>query len=78
MSRDRPAFKCTGEDIMARFTASDFLCSPRGPDKYMALSISNWISMKVVREELGAFERALKAKMAEDIGDQVNHGDATS
>lgn len=59
---------------MARFQTSDLMYSPWGPDKYMALSISNWVSMKVMREELSAFQRALQAMMS-DEGNEVLHDD---
>jgi hypothetical protein len=61
--RSRPSFTCTGADILARFASSDFRYSPAGPDQYMALSISNWVSMQVMRAELSAFQRDLEAMM---------------
>lgn len=59
----RPAFNCTGADIIARFNPSDFRYSPKGPDEYMALSISNWVSTQVMRVMLSAFQKELEAMM---------------
>lgn len=56
----RPAFTCTGADILARFHEQDFKYSPLGPNEYMALSISNWVSINVMREMLTACHRALR------------------
>jgi hypothetical protein len=61
--RARPSFTCTGADILARFASCDFRYSPSGPDQYMALSISNWVSMQVMRAELSAFQQDLEAMM---------------
>jgi hypothetical protein len=68
LSRPRPSFVCTGADILARFQAPELVFSPWGPDESMALSISNWVSMQVMREELNAFQRALQAMMSEEAG----------
>lgn len=48
---------------MARFNTSDIRYSPIGPDKYMALSISNWVSANVMRAEMSAIQRELEALM---------------
>ena len=48
---------------MARFSSSDLRYSPKGPDEYMALSVSNWVSTKVMRAELSAFQRELEDMM---------------
>jgi hypothetical protein len=64
LARPRPSFTCTGADILAHFVEADFLYSPCGPDQYMALSISNWVSMEVMRAELSAFQRALEAMLS--------------
>jgi hypothetical protein len=61
--RPWPAFHCTGADILARFNAHDFRCSPEGPDEYMALSISNWASTQVMSATLTAFQRELDTVM---------------
>jgi hypothetical protein len=37
--------------------------SPHGPDGFMALSVSNWISAQVMRAELSACQRELEAMM---------------
>lgn len=55
-STARPAFTCSGKDIVARFSTRDFKYSPAGPDWYMALSVSNWVSTKVMSAELTAFQ----------------------
>jgi hypothetical protein len=60
----RPTFNCSGKDILSRFSQSDLKYSPKGPDDFMALSLSNWLSMKVTRAELNAFQKELEA-MAE-------------
>ena len=60
------AFTCTGADILARFQALDFKYSPWGPDEYMALSISNWVSMNVMKETLTAFHRVLSRAHEEE------------
>jgi hypothetical protein len=70
----RPAFTCTGAEIMARFQRLDFRYSPWGPDEYMALSISNWVSMNVMKEELTAFHKALRT-MSEEVGLEMNGDD---
>ncbi|CAG8980426.1 hypothetical protein HYALB_00003991 [Hymenoscyphus albidus] len=61
--RPHPSFECTGLDILARFSVSDRQYSPGGPDDYMALSLSNWVSMKVMRAELNAFQKELEVMM---------------
>lgn len=48
---------------MGRFSPSDIRYSPEGPDEYMALSISNWVSTKVMRAELTAFQVELEDMM---------------
>jgi len=58
-----PGFHCTGADILARFTLSDFRYSPVGPDHFMALSISNWVSTKVLGAQLNAIQRELEVMM---------------
>jgi len=45
---------------MARFSGCDVRYSPKGPDEYMALSVSNWVSTKVMRAELSAFQTELE------------------
>src|SRR4051812_32407191 len=59
----RPTFHCTGELIMKRFTIHDMRYSPKGPDEYMALSLSNWVSTQVMRVMLSAFQRELEEMM---------------
>jgi hypothetical protein len=59
----RPSFNCSGADILARFSPHDLRYSPYGPDEYMALSVSNWVSTKVMRAELSAFQRELEMMM---------------
>lgn len=54
--RSSSVFQCTGADILARFKPNDFRYSPKGPDEYMALSVSNWISTQVLRVLLCAFQ----------------------
>ncbi|KAH8793929.1 hypothetical protein BGZ57DRAFT_390916 [Hyaloscypha finlandica] len=58
-----PGFHCTGADILARFTLSDFRYSPVGPDHFMALNISNWVSTKVLGAQLNAIQRELEVMM---------------
>lgn len=58
-----PGFHCTGADILARFTGADFRYSPVGPDHFMALSISNWVSTKVLGAQLSAIQRELEVMM---------------
>ncbi|EPE36168.1 hypothetical protein GLAREA_05506 [Glarea lozoyensis ATCC 20868] len=55
-----PTFTTSGGAIISRFAISDLRYSPGGPDYTMALSLSNWVSMKVTRAELNAFERELE------------------
>ncbi|KAF4628563.1 hypothetical protein G7Y89_g9590 [Cudoniella acicularis] len=62
-SSSRPTFSCSGQDIISRFSNHDFRYSPQGPDEYMALSVSNWVSTKVMRAELSAFQKELEAMM---------------
>jgi len=62
-TRTQPAFNCTGADIIARFTTHDFRYSPKGPDDVMALSISNWISIQVMKAMLSAFQREVEESM---------------
>lgn len=59
----RPCFTCTGMDIVGRFTPRDLVYAPHGPDGFMALSVSNWVSAQVMRAELSAFQRELEAMM---------------
>jgi hypothetical protein len=68
LPRGSPSFVCNGDDILARFTESDFTYAPPGPDKFMTLSISNWVSMQVMRAELAACQKALQAMMASATG----------
>lgn len=56
-------FHCTGTEILARFHPSDFRYSPIGPDHFMALSISNWISTKVMSAQLTAIQKELELMM---------------
>jgi hypothetical protein len=58
-----PEFHCTGSDILARFRPADFRFSPIGPDYYMALSISNWVSTKVLGAQLSAIQKELELIM---------------
>lgn len=58
-----PAFHCTGKEIIARFIPADFRFSPIGPDYYMALSISNWVSTKVLGAQLNAIQKELELMM---------------
>lgn len=46
---------------MGRVQKLDFVNAPWGPDQYMALRISNWISVQVMAMELKAFKNALEA-----------------
>jgi hypothetical protein len=55
-----PTFTTSGVAIISRFAISDLRYSPGGPDYTMALSLSNWVSMKVTRAELNAFELELE------------------
>jgi len=55
-----PGFHCTGPEILARFTRADFRYSPLGPDHFMALSISNWVSTKVLSAQLNAIQKELE------------------
>ena len=57
----RPSFSCSGKEVLERFVASDFRYSPVGPDMSMALSISNWVSVNVMRVEMNAIQRELEA-----------------
>ena len=66
-------FRCTGADIMARFSPYDQRYSPSGPDEYMALSIQNWISTMVMRAELTAFQQELEVMLRV----ATSEGDAT-
>ena len=50
-------------DIVGRFTPRDLVYAPHGPDGFMALSVSNWVSAQVMRAELSAFQRELEAMM---------------
>ncbi|KAH6681936.1 hypothetical protein B0J14DRAFT_695418 [Halenospora varia] len=59
----KPIFSCSGQDIISRFSDHDIRYSPQGPDEYMALSVSNWVSTKVMRAELSAFQKELEAMM---------------
>lgn len=61
--RSNSSFICTGEDIIDRFAESDFIYCPWGPDRFMTLSISNWVSMQVMRAELTACQEALESLM---------------
>ncbi|PMD36545.1 hypothetical protein L207DRAFT_586250 [Hyaloscypha variabilis F] len=61
-----PGFHCTGPDILARFTRADFRYSPVGPNHFMALSISNWVSTKVLSAQLSAIQRELEMMMGPD------------
>lgn len=61
--RPRAAFPCTAAHLLARYTASDFKYSPRGPDEYVVLSMSNYVSTQVMRAELNAFQRELEIMM---------------
>ncbi|KIN05982.1 hypothetical protein OIDMADRAFT_17097 [Oidiodendron maius Zn] len=72
----RPAFTCTGADILARFQELDFKYSPLGPNEYMALSISNWVSINVMREMLTACHRALR--QIREAGMELNGDDPVS
>jgi hypothetical protein len=56
-------FQCSGTEILARFRPSDFRYSPIGPDHFMALSISNWISTKVMSAQLTAIQKELELMM---------------
>ncbi|KUJ20929.1 uncharacterized protein LY89DRAFT_419534 [Mollisia scopiformis] len=62
----RPHFACSGLDILARYSPTDFLYSPYGPDVCMSLSIRNWVSTNVTRAELNAIQQELEAMMAND------------
>ncbi|KAE9379133.1 hypothetical protein N431DRAFT_434142 [Stipitochalara longipes BDJ] len=62
-SEPEPSFHCTGPDILARFTHADFIYSLSGPDHFMALSISNWVSTKVLSAQLSAIQKELEAMM---------------
>lgn len=58
-----PSFHCTGPDILARFSPSDFRYAPVRPDRFMALSISNWVSTRVMRAQMSAIQKELEAIM---------------
>lgn len=72
--RPRPAFNCTGAKIVERFNPSDLRYSPKGPDEYMALSVSNWVSTQVMRVMLCAFQEELEAYM----GSSALYGNAAN
>lgn len=60
-ARSQSAFHCTGADIIARFKPNDFRYSPKGPDEYMSLSVSNWISTQLMKVLLASFQQELEA-----------------
>ncbi|RDL40533.1 uncharacterized protein BP5553_00512 [Venustampulla echinocandica] len=57
-------FKCSGQELISRISPGSMVFSPQGPDKYMALSIANWVSLRVMTAELNAFHRELEAMMS--------------
>ena len=61
--RPRAVFTCTAAHLLSRLTISDFKYSPKGPDEYVALSLSNYVSTQVMRAELSAFQRDLETMM---------------
>lgn len=63
----RPSFTCTGREIMTCFSPYDQMYSQTGPDEYMALSVMNWISTKVMKAELMNFQLELETWMASSL-----------
>ena len=61
--RPRAYFTCTAAHLLSRYTASDFRYSPVGPDEYVMLSMSNYVSTQVMRAELSAFQMELDTMM---------------
>jgi len=62
------SFHCTGPDILARFSPSDFCYSPVGPNRFMALSMSNWVSVRAMRAQMNAIQKELEAIMGPQDG----------
>ncbi|PBP18017.1 hypothetical protein BUE80_DR011188 [Diplocarpon rosae] len=60
----RPYFACSGYDLMAVLKGTAFLYSPVCPDNNMALSISSWVSTKVLYLELDAIQKEMEAIMS--------------
>jgi len=60
----RSIFSCSGRDILERFTPSDMMYAPMGPDERMVLSIANWVSVNVMRVEMNQIQRELETMMA--------------
>ena|SRR6187402_1024259 len=54
-------FSCSGSQLIARISDLDFQYSPVGPDERMSLSISNWVSTKVMHIGLIAIQREMEA-----------------
>jgi hypothetical protein len=59
----RAVFSCTAAHLLSRYTATDFKYSPYGPDEYVVLSMSNYVSTQVMRAELSAFQMELETMM---------------
>lgn len=60
----RPYFTCSGDDLLAVLKGTAFLYSPVGPDRNMALSISSWVSTKVLYLELDVIQKEMEALMS--------------
>lgn len=56
-------FTTNGDELLAHFAPLDQVYCPKGPDYYMALSVSNWISTQVMQLELGGIQTELKFLM---------------
>ncbi|EKD11915.1 hypothetical protein MBM_09938 [Drepanopeziza brunnea f. sp. 'multigermtubi' MB_m1] len=57
----RPYFTCSGYDLIAVLKGTAVLYSPDGPNENMALSISSWVSTKVLYLELDAIQQEMEA-----------------
>jgi hypothetical protein len=77
--RPRAVFTCTAAHLLSRFTISDFKYSPKGPDEYVVLSMSNYVSTQVMRAELSAFQKELELMMrpSEEYAAAMADGPAT-
>lgn len=64
--RTRPCFSCSGSDLLNRFMGMSTVISPSGPDEYMALSMCNWVSTKVLHVELAAIQREMETLIGAD------------
>lgn len=61
--RPRTVFSCSAAHLLSRYTATDFKYAPRGPNEYAVLSMSNYVSTQVMKEELSAFQIELEGLM---------------